>query len=786
VFAGHQVLIERLVHVPQQRDAGHNEIALTIVDRYVIRQVLMPFVLGVLVLTFLLIIPGLMKYAEEFIAKGAELQFVGEAMLTLLPGALALTIPMALLLGLLVAFGRLSADREFVALQACGVSLTRLLRPVALFAVLAAGATAYMWMVGMPAGNDHFRQIAFQMLARLAEGEVKPQIFYDRFPGLTIFVRDVPQTGGWDGVFIADSRSPRGTTIYQAEHGRVLIDRPKQIVELVLDHVALHSHSGDEGSNYDVSSGGRAVITLDPKTIFSSGSVGKGEREMSIPELEARAAELRKQGLSDHNPVFEMSVKYAIPAGCFIFGLIGLALGATNRRDGTLAGFVVGVVVVFIYYALLELGRAMAKGHIVAAWLAPWLPNLILGILGLVLIALRRRVADQPLRLPLPAALRRFARRRAQRAGGWRLPVKILDRYVTVTYLRILVLTVLGLSSVFYISTFVDQAEKVFKGAASWTTFGLYLWYLTPQYVYYIIPLSILIATLTTVATLTRSSELIIMKACGISLYRTVVPMLVSAIVAAGAVFAIEQTVLGPANRKAERFKMVMKGQSPDLLDINRRTWVLGNDGDIYHYNFFDPAARRFTRLSIFEFAAGMSRISRRTFADSAVSLAGRSELDPAWQLDNGWTREFNAATTGTFTPFVREEKTLEPFTHFMTQAQMPEFMSYTELRDYTDRIDAGGAEVVTQRAALARKLSFPFVTLVMTLIAVPFAVTIGRSGAMAGIGVAIAVAIAYWVTSSVFGALGAGGAMPPQLAAWAPNLLFGAGAIYLLLTVRT
>jgi lipopolysaccharide export LptBFGC system permease protein LptF len=112
--------------------------------------------------------------------------------------------------------------------------------------------------------------------------------------------------------------------------------------------------------------------------------------------------------------------------------------------------------------------------------------------------------------------------------------------------------------------------------------------------------------------------------------------------------------------------------------------------------------------------------------------------------------------------------------------------MSYTELRAYTERLDAGGGDVISQRAALARKVSFPFVTLVMALIAVPFAVTIGRSGAMAGIGVAIVVAIAYWVVSSIFTALGAGGAMPAQLAAWAPNVLFAAAAIYLLLTVRT
>jgi LPS export ABC transporter permease LptG len=317
--------------------------------------------------------------------------------------------------------------------------------------------------------------------------------------------------------------------------------------------------------------------------------------------------------------------------------------------------------------------------------------------------------------------------------------------------------------------------------------FGAFMAYSTPQYLYYIIPLAILIATLTTVALLTKSSELVVMKACGISLYRTAAPMLLSAVVAAGAIFAIEQTILGPSNRKVEQFRLMMRGQPPDLLDISRRTWVLGNDGDIYHYNFFDPQTSRFTRLSVFEFSPGMEHIVRRTFAAEATSLAGSSELDPAWRLRSGWTREFDdSGKARPFAAFDEMQKSMEPVAHFTTEAQMPAFMSYTELRAYTERLDAGGADVITQRAALARKASFPFVTLVMTLIAVPFAVTIGRSGAMAGLGVAIAVAIAYWVTNSVFGALGAGGVMPPQLAAWSPNLLFGAGAVYLLLTVRT
>jgi lipopolysaccharide export LptBFGC system permease protein LptF len=112
--------------------------------------------------------------------------------------------------------------------------------------------------------------------------------------------------------------------------------------------------------------------------------------------------------------------------------------------------------------------------------------------------------------------------------------------------------------------------------------------------------------------------------------------------------------------------------------------------------------------------------------------------------------------------------------------------MTYTQLLAYTRRLQASGFDVLEQQVALARKISFPFVTLIMTLIAVPFAVTTGRSGAMAGIAIGIALAITYWTTISVFAAMGTGGVLTPVLAAWAPNLLFGAGAAYLLLTVRT
>jgi lipopolysaccharide export system permease protein len=750
-----------------------------ILDRYVIRQLLMPFGIGLLVFTFLFIIPELMRYAEDYIAKGAPLPVVLEVFVALLPMALGLTIPMSLLMALLVTFGRLSADREFVAFQACGVSMRRLLRPVGLVSVLCFAATLYVLLVSVPASNQRFREITFNIIASQAEGEVKPRVFYERFPNIDLYVREIPQSGGWNGVFMSDNRTGDGSTIYLAKRGRVVIDRTKKTVEMVLDEAT--RHTADPTGNYDVYSYDRILLNLSPDA-FPSGGPPKGDREMSLSELRAKADEIRAQGQFPHNQLFEIHKKFSIPAACFVFGLIGLALGATNRRDGKLASFVIGVAIVFVYYILLWLGQSMTKGRVLAPWLAAWLPNIVLGVVGIIFFKWRGRVADRPMRVPLPAFVRKLGTVTATGRSRFFAPLGTLDRYVALTYLRMLGLSGLALCSVFYIAAFTELTEKVLKGAGTWTMLWMFMLYQTPQYLYYIIPLSVLLATLVTVALLTKNSELIVMKACGISLYRVALPMVGAAVLAGGTIFVLEQTVLGPANRKAEAIKWVMRGQSPETFDVLNRRWVMGNDGDIYHYNYFDPRQRRFTGLWIYEFNDDMTGLTRRTFAQRAAFLK-----DATWQVEEGWTREFDASgEPGPFTPFKQTQKTFEPASLFTTESPDPDFMSYTQLRDYTERLRASGLDVVKQQVALWRKLSFPFVTLIMTLLAVPFAVTIGRSGAMAGIGVAIGIAIVYWTTISVFAAMGAGGVITPALAAWAPNLLFGAGALYLLLTVRT
>ena len=189
-----------------------------IIDRYIVREVVPPFLLALLVFTFILIIPFIIDLAEQMIAKGVPGMTIVQLAITLLPQALALTIPMALLIGLLVGLGRLSADREFVVMMACGISPYRLLQPILVFAVVCWGLTSWVLIKAMPDGNQKYREMSTEIAMNRAEGEVKPRVFFDHFPNIVLYVREVPTNGqGWLDVLAADTSNPSSPVIFMAK-----------------------------------------------------------------------------------------------------------------------------------------------------------------------------------------------------------------------------------------------------------------------------------------------------------------------------------------------------------------------------------------------------------------------------------------------------------------------------------------------------------------------------------------------------------------------------------------
>jgi LPS export ABC transporter permease LptG/LPS export ABC transporter permease LptF len=784
---------------------------LRIIDRYALREILPPFVLALTVFTLMLMMDTIDRDAEALLGKGVSLSVVARMLILLVPSALAVTIPMAFLLGLLVAFGRLSGDSEWVALQACGVTLLRILRPVLGLAVLCWGATLWVLVDGVPRGNQAFREMEYSVVAAKVESEIKPRVFFEYFPNLVLFIRDTgPRGVGWSDVFLADTGKPGAPQVSVARSGRMLLDRARQTVELALeDSVAYQMGTDAKGqAEYQENASKFFRRELNADSVFPKGGPMKGDVERTIQELKASIVELQKQRQPTNRPDYFIQMKYSIPVACFVFALMGLGLGVSSSRGGKLAAFALGSGVVFVYYIIMFQTRSLAMGNQIPGGLAAWLPNILLGPAGAIILLRKARSSGRSFQFSIPAVgvLKRFLPARSDgipapagapprpalviRLPQFQLPqLGVLDAYIARRFLRLQVLTFGCLLGIFYISTFIDLSDKLFRGSATIGLMARMFLYKTPQFAHYILPISVLIATLVTVGAMTRSSELIVMRACGISLYRAALPLLGLAAVSSALLFGLDEYALAPSNRQALDLEHQIRHGRPRVVSELSRRWTSGKNGDIYHYDVFDPKRKELHGFWKFEFDPKAWRLSRITFMAKARFDEASVKPDATvarWNGGAGWTRALEPGGTSQYSTFASREFSMEPADYFGTEPPDANSMTYGELRDYIDSLQGSGLNMLQQLVALHRKVAFPFVTIVMTLLAVPFAVTTGRRGTLYGIGVGIVLAMVYWTANNVFGVVGSLGIVAPMLAAWAPNLLFGAGAACLILTVRT
>ncbi len=784
------------------------------IDRYVLREVVPPFILSLLIFTFVLELPPLMGELERLLAKGVPWPTVGRIILLLSPQALGLTIPMALLVGLLIGLGRLSTDRESVALLACGVSPYRLLRPVLVLAGLATAATMYVMIEAIPDANQKYREILFATLSKKVESDVQPRVFFQEFPNWVLYPRNEAEPGrpGWSDVLLANTSKPDTVELFMARHGRIVLDSVKRTVELVLTDGTHYSttkpgESVSERFTHDV------IIRLDPDSVFPPVDLARGLTEKTIAQLREDIQAKIGRNESPHNEIMAIHAKFSIPTACLVFAVIALALGLRVSRDGKLGGFVVGIGVIFTYYILMFLAESMAKGQQIPAEWARWVPNLILGPFGIIALIWRAGHAEGrlPFGLRLPhLRLPAFARRRSQveatssmakstsspagDAPGVRPGVvlvvrvprihapmpSLIDRYISRIYVRVAGLSFLALLGLFYISTFIDRSDKIFKGQATTAMVGQLLLLQTPQFIYYVIPIAALLSALVTYGLLARSSELTVMKACGISLYRTALSVVVLSLCMSAVLFSLEQRLMASANRQVDVLDAKIRGRQPRTLNLLNRRWVVGADQVIYFYGHFDPERNEMLGLTMFAPRKDRWQLASQTFVRRAV-FGG-----DGWIGEQGWRQDFKADPP-TWTNIARAPLPgMESPSYFTTAPPDAELMSVSELQSYISDLEPSGFNTTPLKVELHRKLAFPFVTLVMTLLAVPFGVSAGRHGALYGVGLGIVIALAYWILISAFVAIGKAGLLTPVLAAWAPNILVAGLAGYLFLRART
>ena len=573
------------------------------IDRYVIREVVPPFVLSLLIFTFVLELPPLMGELERLLAKGVPWPTVGRIILLLSPQALGLTIPMSLLVGLLIGFGRLSTDRESVALLACGVSPYRLLRPVLVLAGIATAATLYVMIDAIPDANQKYREILFATLTKKVESDIQPRVFFQEFPNWVLYPRNEAPPGepGWSDVLLADTSKHEAVELHLARRGRIVLDSAKRTVEVVLANGIKYGTAGPGQSS--ATRFEQVIIRLDPDSVFPPVDLARGMTEKTIAQLQADIKDKMSRNESTHNEIMAIHAKFSIPMACLVFAVIALALGLRVSRDGKLGGFVVGIGVIFAYYIVMFLAESMAKGHRIPAEYARWVPNLLLGPFGIVALIWRTRHAEGrlPFGLHMPQLrLPAFARRRfqpndaaprtaaaAERPRPGRHPADHPasshapaepDRSLHQPSLHARRRPVVSRAPrvVLHLDLHRSLGQGL-QGAGNHGD-GQLLVLLTPQFIYYVIPIAALLSALVTYGLLARSSELTVMKACGISLYRTALSVVALSLGFSAVLFAFEQRLLARANRRAAVLDDEIRGRPPRPLNPLNRRWVIGCD----------------------------------------------------------------------------------------------------------------------------------------------------------------------------------------------------------------
>jgi LPS export ABC transporter permease LptG/LPS export ABC transporter permease LptF len=767
-------------------------------SRYIWHEVLSHAFLGGALFTFILFMKYLGQLLEMAARNSASLGSVIKILVFLLPNTLSFSIPMAVLVGVLLGLSRLAADSEITAMRAVGVGVWFFVRVVSVIAIVGWGVALVDSLYVAPKATAALLRLESSLKDQQASFEVEPRVFYEDFKDYVLYVQDVRAGTGasrWQRIFLADLSDPISPKITTAEDA-VVADSGAHTILMRLrngtEHDMVNNANGTQ--QYQVSTFLESEL---PMTIGTQEDTHIGRNDTPILAMSNRVLYEHTKGPNGRQYLIELHNRYAYPAACFVLILIGIPLGLSSRRGGKSTGFVVTIALVFIYYFFSLTGSRLAREGEVPVFLGVWAANLLFAFFGLLL--LRQMATGDGVGTYFASLISRFKtaepfRRKAASEEArnpherGRFPL-ILDDYVLREFLTTFALVLSSFVLLFLVFTFFELLGDIIRNRTPLVTVGAYLINLTPSMVYLITPLAVLVAVLVTFGVLTRTNEFTAMKATGISLYRVMIPILAVSAVLAVCLFLFDQSYLPTANRRQEALRSVIKGRPAQTFLRPDQKWIFGRQepgkpGRIFYYQFFDPDQNRFANLSVFEFNPENFALSRRLFASN---VRWEPELQQ-WVFEHGWERRFDGEAVSSFGQFSVQtfpEITEQP-QYFKKEALQSKEMTFGELQRYIRDLKQSGFDTKQLSVQLHTKLAYPIVTLVMAVLAIPFALTMGKRGSLTGIATAIGLAIAYWVVNLTFQQLGNVNFLPTLLAAWSPDLLFGLAGAYLLLRTPT
>jgi len=770
-----------------------------ILTRYILREVLAHALIGAAIFTFVLFTHDLGRILELVVRASAPLPSVAEIFFFTVPVALTYTLPMSVLVGILIGLSRLAADSEITAMRAGGMGVWSFLRVLSIFVVAAWFMALANGLYVAPRSQAALGHLEDRLKGSQVSFEIQPRVFYEGFPKIVLYVQDVKSAQGaavWKGVFMADLSDATNPKITLAKEGIVVSEGPDRLHLHLIDGSA-HETDPAQPDHYQISTFQQTDIPIDMPSTEGKSDESQPASIMSTWALWQKASRL--DPVAARLDLIEFHRRFALPTACLVLALVGIPLGLSSKKSGKSGGFVLTILLVFAYYVVSLIGISLAKQGRVSPWFGAWLADLVFLALGVFLLwqAEKRPFELASLRpfgkpdAPWPqAAIARNRRENAFERASTRRRVfsasfpTLLDDYVLrdfFVYLGMILSTFLVLVVVF---TLFELLGDILRNQVPVLVVAEYLLNVTPYLLYNVAPLVMLLAVLVTFGVMQRSNEITAIKATGTSIYRIITPVVVAAGVLAAGLFFADQFYLPHTNKRQEALHNQIKGKPPQTYLRPDRKWIFGQHDDIYYYQFFDTDRDQFANITVFQLDRASFTITRRIHADRAHWADNLNR----WVYEQGWDRTLNVSAIVNYHPFdvATFPQLRETPSYFKKEVKQYTEMNYEELHRYIRDLQQSGFDVVRLRVELHKKLSYPLITLIMAVLAIPFSLSTGKRGAITGVAVAVGIAVFYTVVSRLFEAMGDLSQLPPAFAAWSPDLIFALVGGYLILKVPT
>ncbi len=353
-----------------------------IVDIYIIREVLIPFLVGVAIIGVIMLSSYLFQLTDLIIIKDIPVNLVLRLLFYQLPEIIVQTFPMAILFATMSGMGRLNRENEFSALRMGGISLYRLILPLILLGLIISGMTYFLNEEVVPWSNHEAQNIIRRSILKEAMPDVKEDVFFKGPKGRLFYVKQYDEKEETlEKIVIFNFPEKRNyPEVITAESGRVVKNNWQ------LEDGIIHQYSRDGRltleSQFEVMD---LELAEDVDNFFGE---QRTTSEMSREELKREIDLFQNSGINVDSLLVDYHLKLAMPLSALIFILIGTPLSLSNK-DSRSASIILTIVIIFSYYLIQSLSRSFGRNGGVSPLLAAWLPNLTFGLVAVILIIWR-------------------------------------------------------------------------------------------------------------------------------------------------------------------------------------------------------------------------------------------------------------------------------------------------------------------------------------------------------------------------------------------------------------